>query len=250
VGIELWRMCGSLFDRADKSVVFLPVGSFERHGDHLPLGTDTIEALYVARAIAERVGGHVLPPIWYGVSPHLSRFGGTITVPPEVLMRYVEAVLRGAASMGYRLVVVVNGHGGNSEALRAVAREVALSMGVEVAVIDWWRELGVDARRRLFTEPGHAGEDETSAMLFIDPDSVCMDRASDHTPPRGVVEVLTRVSLYTSRVVEELYPHAVLGGASKGSAEKGREWLREVVEEGAAVVRRLIEVLGIAKGTG
>ena len=79
----------------DRTVLLLPIGSIEQHGRHMPLGTDTMIAMSVCRAAAERLPDQVavLPPPWYGYSPHHMRFAGTMTLKAETFM---------AASRGYR----------------------------------------------------------------------------------------------------------------------------------------------------
>ncbi|MEM1931094.1 MAG: creatininase family protein [Sulfolobales archaeon] len=118
-------MSGRVFDSQSKTVAILPVGSVERHGDHLPLGTDGIEAEAVALFVADRIGAHVFPPIWYGSSLSLKRFSGTIDVEAQAFYSYVKSVIREILRNGYIPALVVNGHGGNSYILREVARELA-----------------------------------------------------------------------------------------------------------------------------
>jgi len=239
-GVRVWSIPGSRFDSLEKRLAVVPVGSLERHGDHLPLGTDTLEALYIAERVSEELCAHLFPPVWYGSSRGLARFPGTVDVGDDAFHEYVYRVLRGVASMGYRMVLAVNGHGGNSLALRLAAKRASYETGVPIAVVDWWSELAQEKRRQLFQYPGHAGEDETSAMLYIAPESVDMSKASDH-----VVETVPRLSVYSPRLEEMLYPRAVLGKATAASAEKGREWLEEVVKDLVKRIREAAEMLGV-----
>jgi len=235
---KTWLLSGARFDESDKRIAVLPVGSFERHGDHLPLGTDTLEASYVAEKVAERLGAHLYPPIWYGCSRSLERFPGTVSVDEEHFRAYVEDVLRGIARNGYKLILVVNGHGGNTNVLKLAAKRVSSEVGVAIIVVDWWRDVAQDKRRQLFGSPGHAGEDETSAMLYIAPGSVDMDKAKDYEAPW-----FPKLSAYSPLLEEMLYPEAVLGRATRASAEKGREWLEAVVEEIVEATREIYDRL-------
>src|SRR6185295_5377617 len=72
----------------DATVLILPLGSVEQHGRHLPLGTDTMLARALSTAAADRLPGRavVLPPPWYGFSPHHMRFPGTITLLTETMI--------------------------------------------------------------------------------------------------------------------------------------------------------------------
>jgi len=79
----------------DATVLVLPLGSVEQHGRHMPLGTDTILAHRLALAAAERSAGSVvvLPPPWYGYSPHHMRFPGTVTLSVATLSALVGDIV-------------------------------------------------------------------------------------------------------------------------------------------------------------
>jgi creatinine amidohydrolase len=238
--VRYWELTGRQADSADTSILILPVGTVERHGDHLPLGTDTMEALYVAERVAERVGALVLPPVWYGSSIAMRRHKGTIDVSQDALVAYVSEVLREAWRNGARLVLIVNGHGGNTVALHYAARRVAAETGLAIAVVDWWREAGREARDRLFTSPGHAGEDETSAMLAIAGELVDMSAAQ---PAPETPTLPLRV--YSRSLEERVYSKAQTGDARLASREKGEEWLEAVVEDIASRLIQLARMLGV-----
>ncbi len=241
-GVRYWELTGRVVDGAEPSIMLLPVGALERHGRHLPLGTDTMAALYVAERVAERVGGLVLPPIWYGSCVAMRGHRGTFDVSQDVLAAYVAEVLREAWRNGARLVVVVNGHGGNTVALHYAARRVASETCLAVAVLDWWRDVAGEVRRELFQAPGHAGEDETSAMLVIAGDLVELGEAE------AVEAEYPPVRLYHRGIEERIYSKALTGDATRASREKGEKWLEAVVEETAGLVRKLAEMVGKEDG--
>jgi creatinine amidohydrolase len=159
-------------------------------------------------------------------------------VDEESFATYVEGVLEGIVRQGYRLLVVINGHGGNTCVLRTVASRVSSRSDTAVIVIDWWRDVAQEVRRRLFKSPGHAGEDETSAMLYIVPEAVDMSKAIDYSAPFA-----PRIAVYSRRLTRLLYPEAVLGEASKASREKGEEWLNSVISEIVEIVRETYRAL-------
>ncbi len=241
VRVKFWELTGREADRADFSIMLLPVGAVERHGDHLPLGTDAMTALYIAERVAERVGGLVLPPVWYGSSMAMRGHRGTFDVSQEALAAYVSEILREAWRNGAKLVVVVNGHGGNTQALHYAARKVTGETGLAVAVMDWWRDVAVKERSRLFTKPGHGGEDETSAMLVIAEDLVDMEAASEAEAPRLPLRI------YHRGFEEKVYSKALTGDARLASREKGEKWLEAVVEEIASKVIEATRMLGIRR---
>lgn len=152
---------------ADAEVAVLPTGSTEQHGPALPLGTDFLAAEAVARTTVDRDDTVVLPTIPVGVSEHHRQFDGTLWTDPETFERYVGDVLSSVASHGVHRAVVVNGHGGNSEALRRAARELRADGVAFAAPWNWWASLeGLD-EELLGGFGGHAGEVESSMMLAV-----------------------------------------------------------------------------------
>ncbi|MEJ5292689.1 MAG: creatininase family protein [Candidatus Methanosuratincola sp.] len=224
------------FEKADKTVAILPVGSIERHGDHLPLGTDSELPEYIARRVAEMTGVIVLPTIFYGSCHAMRGFPGTFDIDSEVLFKYVECVLEEAWRNGIRLVVVLNGHGGNTTPIQMAARQATSRNGLSVAVIDWWKDLGA-SKKDLFTSPGHAGEDETSAMLAVAENRVNIYLAGRHEVSYPEVRV------YSKKIDEKLYEIALTGDAKKATKEKGEELISAAVEDLAKVIADLRAIL-------
>src|SRR5690349_15510093 len=141
-------------------VVVVPVGSLEQHGPHLPLDTDTVIAQAVAAGVAERLGGWCAPPVAYGSSGEHQAFAGTTSIGTAVLTEVLVELARSVRSWASRLVLV-NGHGGNLEAIRAAVAKLRH----ERHDISWLACAadGMDA---------HAGRAETALMLHLRPESV------------------------------------------------------------------------------
>ncbi len=224
------------FERADKKVAVLPVGVVEAHGPHLPLGTDALMAIYIAERAAEEAGALLMPPIWYGYTYVLDKFPGTISISQETLYRLYRDVFSEAARNGVRYLVVVNGHGGNIDALRMAARDVSKTTGLTIVVVNWWVDLAKEARRRVLETPeGHAAEDETSEVMAAYPHLV-------KEVPRDADEwVEARYAVYGREVYQLTYRKAVQGYASKASREKGEAILRAAVEELVQLIKALKE---------
>jgi len=236
--MRLWEITGKKFDEIEKKVAVLPVGSIERHGDHLPLGTDTIIAEYIGEKLASiRKDIVLLPPVWYGSCRGLRDFLGTFDIDPNILYRYILNIILEAARQGFKLVVIINGHGGNTNILRLAAREAAFKTDIGVIVINWWTDLAQETREKLFTKPGHAGEDETSAMLTINHDLVDMKYAQD------VEVVYPPVKIYSMKIERSIYSKALTGAASKASEEKGAEWLTAAVKHLNEIIDKTLELL-------
>lgn len=158
--------------------VVLPIGMTEAHGHHCPLGTDVIIPRRFLELIEERMGEELIiaPEIPYGHSWNLAPYPGTVDIPPEVFGEYVFQVGKGLAKWGVKKLVLFNGHGGNTPALTHVMERLA-DLGLTVLLINWW----IDYAAEILTicdGQGHAGEDETSAVLAIDESLVDMSKAN------------------------------------------------------------------------
>ncbi|MEN3034875.1 MAG: creatininase family protein [Candidatus Methanosuratincola sp.] len=229
-------MNGFDFEKMDKSVAILPVGSIERHGDHLPLGTDSDLPEHIARRAADLTGAIVMPTIFYGSCHAMRGFPGTFDIDSEALFKYIECILEEAWRNGIKLVVVLNGHGGNATPIQMAARQAASRTGLSVVVLDWWKDLGT-SKKNLFSSPGHAGEDETSAMLAVDEGKVNIYLAARHEV------TYPEFKIYSKKIDERLYEIALTGDAKKATKEKGEELISAVVEDLAKVIEDLRRAL-------
>ncbi|MDE0169890.1 MAG: creatininase family protein [bacterium] len=161
---------------ARDGVLILPVGATEQHGPHLPVGTDSMGAEYVARAaaaaLADRFPVAVAPTLWYGSSPHHLPFGGTMSLDAGTFLAVLMDLGRSLARASFRRLFIVNGHGGNHELIGIAARDLALEEGIEVAACSWWamahHELASAGAAEIGRLPGHAGAFESSIVLALD----------------------------------------------------------------------------------
>src|SRR4029453_11878104 len=91
----------------------VPVGSFEQHGDFLPLITDTVVAGLIARRLSADYGLFLLPPITLSCSHEHSGFAGTVSISASTLVAVVSDVAESLRASGIARLAIVNGHGGN-----------------------------------------------------------------------------------------------------------------------------------------
>lgn len=162
-------------------VVVVPVASIEQHGEHLPVDTDCHTAEYVARTAARQVEEPVLvtPIVAYAISPHHMAFPGTITLRLETLGRVLTDICECIVAHGFERILFLNGHGGNREALGAIALELRHRLDRQIRAITWFDLVRptMDALREgPGDDIGHSGELETSAMLYLDPEAVRAER--------------------------------------------------------------------------
>jgi creatinine amidohydrolase len=155
----------------EDATVILPTGSVEQHGDHLPLDTDSFTAQTVALRAAERVRSPIVvaPTVWWGVSGYWMGFPGTIALSPSLLEALLVEIGSAIATHGFRRVLLLNGHAGNTGALQGACVRLA-AQGVRICAAHYWSFAG-DGLERLGRVDqgriGHAGEIETSLQLHL-----------------------------------------------------------------------------------
>ena len=164
----------------EKRLILVPLGSTEQEGTHLPLGVDTYVAEAVANAVAEATDCLVAPSLPVGYSEWFLEFPGTISLKMETLIAVLREYLTSLLHHGFRRFIFVNGHGGNAPAVDVVAREFKLKHDVDVAMVQIWKVVNSlakdipDLKENVFR---HAGELMTSLMLYLQPETVEMERA-------------------------------------------------------------------------
>jgi creatinine amidohydrolase len=225
---NLYYLNGHRFFEKKFDKVILPVGSVERHGDHLPIGTDTMVAYELSKLIAEKVDKLlVLPPITYGTSEHYAFFSPTITISAETLISLLKDVLEGVIQHGFKKIIIFNGHDGNISPIEIAARHVKVAHP-EVVIASqnaWWVTAGKLLPPETFevwNGLGHAGEGETSMVLSLHPELVDMEYAEGRVP-----EDLSE-DLDIKWLFKELTSTGASGDPTKGTKEKGGK-MKEVL---------------------
>jgi len=156
-----------------KDVVLIPIGSFERHGYHLPLTTDCITARFFSKLIAEKYGYLLMPAICY--SPVSGKYPNT-GVRKETFERYLRDILEDLRRNGVKKVIIVLGHGGPEikEAIGNALRSSGLEF-IAFHILSELENLGIVDQ----SVDRHAGKWETSLIMFIDEDLVREIRESE-----------------------------------------------------------------------
>jgi creatinine amidohydrolase len=229
-----WTEAKEYFEKND--IAIIPVGSNEQHGPQNPLGTDHLIAKALAEETAKRTGVLCVQVIPFGVSSHHKQFWGTISIKPETLQKYVEDVCLSLNYYGVRKIVIVNGHGGNLNALTDLARKLR-EKGIFISIFQWW-----PAASKLLPdlfkpeERRHACAEETSMNLALHPEIVNMNKAVDEMPRESTLQA-EGVTLPFDTV--DYTSSGVFGKATTASANKGKKLFEAVVKE----LSRHVEVL-------
>ena len=164
---------------AEFATAIIPIGTLEAHGVG-PIGTDNIIPIDLVDQIADDLGALVCPPIHYGQVKGLAGYPGSIAIDETVLQRYCESVLAGIADWGFANLIVMNGHGGNTQTLKNAAWTVHQKTGIKILVVDWWF-LATPVCEEVYGQAGgHAGCDENGYVQAIRPETIHPDRMGDH----------------------------------------------------------------------
>lgn len=225
----------------DPQVVVLPIGSTEPHGPHLPYGTDTYQIDGLCRRAviqANRDGGQVLMypalPISNNVNFQAFPFACRITV--RTLMKVILDIVEALEQDGIRKIVISNGHGGNPATLQAAIREhvgrrrpgegafVCMAGGI------WERP---ECKGLIEHPSAHAGEAETSQMMYLRPDLVHEDKFADNPVMTSMFEQIESGKVQCVKPWHAYLPVSAGGETRTSSGEKG-EILIEAGAEGLA----------------
>lgn len=227
------------------AIVIAPIGATEQHGPHLPSMVDwrLVEevARRAARLIRPRHPVVVTPVMPFGMSEHHMSLSGTITLDYATMAALVGAVVGSALRHGFRRILVLNGHGGNTEALRTIVTELTLKHKVPVATAAYWDFAPAEIAALLDRQKSllHACEAETSMIMALEPDLVDADTLSQvkgpYVPGLSGVEG-ANPGVYRWRQFQSRSLNGVLGDASTANAEKGKKLLE-------VIARRIAEAL-------
>jgi creatinine amidohydrolase len=231
------------------SVFVVPVGATEQHGYHLPLETDWRLCNTVAERAcraADESGIPVLltPPVWTGFSPHHMDFPGSVTLELSTFVELVSQIARSLWHHGVRKILLLNGHGGNANPLRAAAQELRFSHGVRVAAASYWDFALPRIAEWRRSGPGgvdHACEMETALMLAVRPELVRQEHVRDGTwfPKSEFLsgDLAVGAPVATTFAFSELTEDGVLGDPTLSTGERGEELLEAVTARVAEFIR-------------
>jgi creatinine amidohydrolase len=249
-----------------KDTILVPMASFEQHGPHLPIYTDTITCIEIARRVAEMIAVLHTPPIWMGYSPqHMFEPGlgrGTITVRSSVLLNLVNDVGRSLIHHGFNRIIFINGHGSNVKVIDPVLRKLRYETGALISFVKPYMENYVGILEGLMENPWeetpgwHSSELETSQDLAWNEKYVRMDRANftkAHIPeflPKsfekkdGMPDVEFEGYKYFTFPMDhhEFIETGVIGNPLRATKEKGEESFRRLSEHVARGVLELQKV--------
>ncbi|OGD19741.1 MAG: hypothetical protein A2W03_13465 [Candidatus Aminicenantes bacterium RBG_16_63_16] len=221
----------------------IPLGILEKHGPHLPLGTDLLDVRALALRAARQEYTIVFPAYYIGQILEAKHQPGTVAYSPQTMMTMLQETCDELARNGVKKIILVNGHGGNGAFLHFFCQaQLTGPKDYAVYLFDPSDDPSMDAalkKLRKTTVDGHAGEEETSVMLFNRPDLVHLDRAGEQSGAdldrqAGLKHAYTGIWWYARQ------PNHYRGDGTAGNKEMGR-----VIAD--IETRLLVEMIGSVK---
>jgi len=229
--------------------VLIPVGATEQHGRHLPVEFDHFSATQFCEMAAKKLNEKgkwvvVAPTIIYGCSWYHMKFPGTVTLSQKTFMEVVTEICQGLASHGFKNLIIVNSHGGNSAALTTCLTDLYAEKRIRVILAQWWSLAGTAIKELGITSPLiHAEEIETSIAMALGTDvrtgeltRACFNRRETHeakgiptskhisydmiTPGSGVIIPMD--------YIDDISDSGVVGDACLATKEKGMKLVETI----------------------
>ena len=249
--------------RSGKTTVLLVAGSIEQHGPHLPIVTDSLVGKYQAQQAALQLGNALVAPVMQpGLAEHHMAFPGTLTLNIQDFNSLLTDYCTSLASAGFKDIVVISAHGGNTDAIIAYAPRIAKMVESKSNVWVATSAVGPDdaKRRQVLAEKYHisvgkagvhAGWLETSMVLAIRPDLVDMSKAEEGWDNDAFYAPDNIKRNQMKGFVVGVKPYAangILGDPRGATAEAGRELLAVAIEQIVNSVRLLTREDGTSVG--
>jgi creatinine amidohydrolase len=223
----------------DFEVAILPWGATEAHNFHLPFGTDILEAEIIAEAAsaeAQKLGAKivVLPAIPFGVNTGQHDIKLDINLNPTTQFKILEDVIESLRRHNIFKMIILNSHGGND--FRQMLRELGLKFP------EMWlfqaNFYQIPVPEKIFEEPDdHAGEMETSLMLYLKPELVLpLEEAGDGISKKISIRAVQQKWGWTEREWSKVTRDTGVGNPKKASREKGEKYFAHVVREIAGMM--------------
>ena len=251
-----------------KGVCVVPIGATEKHGQHLPVGTDTMVIERTAWDAAEKEEVVVFPAFGYGQLLGLQHFDGSVCLSTRLMMDFLTEICREVARSGFKKILLLNGHGGNTallnffcESTREEKKDYVVvtgkgwSAGLD-ALQATVRERGREAYELLeediatlesyFDQPmdsGHGCFAETLAVLGVKPELVHLDRMdSEDGRSTHRFDHISQAGMYSPYNWFGNYPNQLAASYHPGANERlGKAFHRLRVEKVAEMFRVLKE---------
>jgi len=229
-----------------EGLCILPIGVLEKHGDHLPIGTDMFTATAVAKAATEISPAVIFPYYFLGQISEARHMKGTIAASHKLMMEALLEMCDEIHRNGFTKILLLNSHGGNFHFLPFFAqmfpglnRPYALyATGISSISKEQYQEIvaltGVEDMGQ------HAGFAETALIMHIRPDLVNMENVNiEESKDMGRLNDIENIGVYTGFNWYAKYPHHFAGDPTKATAEYGKFLFDLASNRVAEVIRKI-----------
>jgi creatinine amidohydrolase len=221
--------------KRSQSTCLLPFGILEKHGPHMPLGTDLLNVRYAALHAAEQQYTVVFPEYYFGQISEARHEPGTVAYSRDLQLALLQATTDEMARNGCKKILILNGHGGNDSLLPYFAQSQLDKPHDYVVYLFGERAPVSGGPKRKTSNDQHAGESETSKMMIVRPDLLHQDRAASESGadqhrlnlPEGV---------YTGIWWYARFPDHYAGDGSAASQELGEYQMKWWVDSVSKVI--------------
>lgn len=232
------------------NVGLIPIGSTEPHGPALPYGTDTWQVATLAREATLRANGNGARVLCLPVQPvslnnNFHAFPYACRMSVATFMALLRDLIDLFQGEGVRRILVLNGHGGNPDVIRAVQRDLADREGLFLGLVDFGTLVILRNHDLWEDHADHAGEEESSCMLHLRPDLVRPDALGPRPVNQPALACLRDGTVQFVRPWHRYLPESAGGDASRASAGKGRQ----AMESGVAELARILGEISAAPDT-
>src|SRR5919112_1286505 len=215
---------------SNTDTAIIPLGSTEQHGDHLPFSTDTIIVEYVSKIVAKESKSLLLPSIYYGVSFEHEPFFN-VSINYNILLNFISDICISLFKQGIKRLYLINGHHGNMGLLQYVGQHISSKYSVKdksFYFINYWQMLDKSF--------DHAGEVETSLMLFICPELVRLDLSKkglelDEKDNSHIHKTGINMSINNPGGFIKFTKNGIWGNCLNSSPDKGKKMLSCITEK-------------------
>ena len=224
--------------RGSRGIV-LPIGSVEQHGPNGLIGTDHLDAEFVARGLGDKINCMVAPTLAYGMSQHHLGFAGSVTLRPSTLIAMVGDVVYSLLRHGFERFFFINGHGGNVATVTAAFDEVYATVSmrgdrspVRCKMVFWsGGQRGQALAKDLYGDSNgsHATAAEVSLSQFYQPHSIKQAQMSPKIAPKSK-------GFYDSADYRRRFPDGRIGSdPSLSTPEHGERLYAAALEDMAEI---------------
>jgi creatinine amidohydrolase len=224
----------------------VPMGSLERHGEHIPFGCDMVIAETIAEKAADKTPCVVFPGYFLAQVHEAACFSGTVNLPQAMAVDVLSNVLRGIAGNGFRKIVILNCHGGNGAFLDYFSMsQLDEERAYVLYIVNAFGALNAEEQKELAglwdTQPfWHADELETSIYMACRPGLVKLDLAGDGaTLPTNRFSHLRPKGIHNAHWWYADFPQNVTGTPKAATEAKGRRALQLLVGAAARALQAI-----------